>query len=120
MTHYAVYLRAGRTPVLVRDGFSVWAFLFGPLWLLLHAAFIPAIGLLAIDLVLSATLHGPAATIVGFGLAWLVGLHGQDMRGWSLTRRGFVLAHVVVGQGQDAAYARLLTEDPAALHAAAA
>jgi hypothetical protein len=119
MTSYAAYLRDGRAPVLVRDGFSFWAFIFGPFWLLAHAAWIPAILLLALDVALSAILHGPASSIVGLGVAWLVGLHAQDLRGWGLTRRGWRLGDVVAAPDWDHAYARLLTTRPE-LQAAAA
>ena len=112
MKTWLAYLRAGRSPVLLRDGFSLWAFLFGPLWLLLHAAWIPALLLLAANLVLSVALHGPAAPIAGLGLAWLVGLYGQEWRGWSLARRGWRLAHVIAARDHDGAYARLLTGHP--------
>jgi hypothetical protein len=120
MTSYAVYLKDNRAPVLVRDGFSVWALLFGPLWLLVHAAWIPAALLLALDIELRLALHPPVAGIVGLGVAWLVGLHAQDLRGWSLARRGWSLAHIVTGRGRTDAYARLLTSEPAVWAAAAA
>ena len=121
MTSYAVYTRAGRAPVLLREGFSWWAALFGPFWLLTHAAWIPALLLFALELLLRATLpaHAGLTGAVGLGLAWLVGLHGQDLRGWSMARRGWRLSHLVTAPDQDRAYARLLDAVPA-LHAQAA
>jgi hypothetical protein len=118
MSSYLAYVRDGRAPILVRDGFSFWAFLFGPFWLLAHAAWIPAALLFAFDVLLRAVLHGPTAAIVGLGVAWLVGLHAQDLRGWSLLRRGWRVATVVAASGQDVAYGRLLTAHPE-LHVAA-
>jgi hypothetical protein len=117
---YAAYVREGRAPVLIADGFSFWAFLFGPLWLFAVTAWIPGILVLALDVFLRVALHGPAQTILGFAVAWLVGLFGRDMHGWSLSRRGWRLAHVVAGRGEDAAYARLLTARPELQAAAAA
>jgi hypothetical protein len=119
MTSYAAYVRDGRAPVLVRDGFSFWALVFGPFWLLVHAAWIPAVLLLALDTALRAVLHGTAATIVGLGVAWLVGLHAQDLRGWGLARRGWRLGYVVAARDWDSAYSRLLSGRPE-LQAAAA
>jgi hypothetical protein len=112
VTSYAVYLKAGRTPVLVRDGFSVWALLFGPFWLLMKAAWIPAGVLFALEIVLRLLLHPPIAGIVGLGVAWLVGLHAQDLCGWSLARRGWQLRTVATGRTHDEAYARLLAGEP--------
>jgi hypothetical protein len=111
MRIYAVYLKDHRAPVLVRDGFSFWALVFGPFWLLVHAAWIPAVLLVALEVLLRVILPPPVAGIAVLGLAVLVGLHAQDLRGWSLARRGWRLGAVVSGRGSDDAYARLLAEE---------
>ena len=105
MRLYTAHLRAGRLPRLVREGFSLDAFLFGPLWLLAHGAWIPA----AIDAALWVGAGAlPYRLVLWLGLALLAGLLGQDLRRWSLNRAGYVLAHVVAGRTADAAFVRLL------------
>ena len=105
MRLYTAHLRAGRLPCLVREGFSVPALLFGPLWLLAHRAWIPAV----IDLALWGVAFAlPHTAVLWLGLAVAAGLLGQDLRRWSLERAGYVLAHVVAARDADQAFARLL------------
>ena len=108
MRVWTAHLRAGSPPLLVRDGFSLGAFLFGPLWLALHRAWIPAV-LALVATVLILRLSAPPATgILLLGLMTLLGLLGRDMQRWSLERRGYILLHAVVARSADAALARLL------------
>jgi len=105
---FTAHLKPGRPPVLVRESWSWGAFLFGPLWLLAHRAWIPAVMDVAATIVLLAALpdsvQGPAL----FGLAVILGLLGRDMVRWSLGRRGYTLAHVLAARDEDGALGRLL------------
>ena len=47
MRFWTAHIRAGAAPVLVREGFSWGALLFGPLWLAVHRAWIAAVLALA-------------------------------------------------------------------------
>lgn len=94
-------------PVLLREGFSVWALLFGPLWLLWHRCWLAALGALVLAVALAFLM--PPLTLA---LAVLLGLHGQDLRRWTLARRGWRLAHVVMARDEEAALARLLSRAP--------
>ena len=91
-----------------RIGFRFGPFCSAPFWLLFHAAWIPAMLLLAGQIVLSILIYGHGLGVVGLGIAWLVGLHAQDLRSWSLRRRGWRLAAIVTARARDEAYARLL------------
>ncbi|WP_051212240.1 DUF2628 domain-containing protein [Rubritepida flocculans] len=96
---------------LIPEGFSWLAFLFGPLWLAAHRCWAAALGaflLTLFALVLPAPLDGPAL----LGLHLLLGLHSHDLRRWTLTRRGWRLAHVVLASGEEAALARALAAEP--------
>ncbi len=112
MRVFTAHLRAATAPVLVPERFSWGAAIFGPFWLWAHRAWIPGIFALLAWLAAGAVpLHAwrpwlEAAVIV------LLGLFGQDLRRWSLARRGFLLAHVVAAGDQDEALARLLTRRP--------
>ena len=112
MRVYTAHLRADAAPVLVREGFAWGALIFGPFWLMAHRAWIA--GVLALcGFVLIAALPGlPARWLFGLVLAWALGLWGNDLRRWSLTARGYLLAHVVAAPDGDAAMARLLDRRP--------
>ena len=58
MRGYTAHLKPGRTPVLVPEGFSWAAWLFGPLWLAAHRAWVPA----ARAVTLAATGHNGCVT----------------------------------------------------------
>ena len=111
MRFYTAHIREAAAPVLVREGFSWGALLFGPFWLLAHRAWIAGVIVLCADIVLVVADHS-LATLAGLLLAWGLGLFGQDIRRWSLSRRGFALEHVVAARDADAAYARLLAARP--------
>ena len=88
---------AAPQPVLVREGFSWGALFFGWIWLLLHRAWLPALLLLAGTIVVILLTPAAARPLVAAGIAVLQGLFGNDLRRWSLERRGFAFAHVVGG-----------------------
>jgi hypothetical protein len=112
MKSWTVHLRPGTQPVLLPEGFSWGAAIFGPFWLLAHRAWIPAILVLCAGIAVSVATPEPATTLVGLGLAWLTGLLGRDLCRWSLERRSFQLAHVVGGRNEDEALGRLLDRRP--------
>jgi len=112
LTSYTVHVRAGRPVVLVAERFSLGALLFGPVWLLFVGAWIPAVLLAcawdAAVVVIPGAWLGPVA----LGLAWFAGLAGGDLRRWSMARRGWRHAHVVVAAGEEDALARVLRFHP--------
>ncbi len=112
MRIYTAHLRQESPPLLVREGFSWGAALFGPLWLLLHRAWVAFLLSLAIAIVLAVLAHGDAALVLWVAYAWLLGLCGHDLRRWGLERRGYSLEFVVEARNLDAAYARLFTSEP--------
>jgi hypothetical protein len=112
VTFWTAHLRRDREPVLLRDGFSWGALLLGPVWLLLHRAWVPAaLGFAAF--VLAGTLLPDAAAGVAIpALMLLHGLSGNDMLAWGLERRGYRLTHVLAARTETDALARLLTNRP--------
>ena len=112
MRTYTAHLAPHREPVLLAEGFSWWAFLLGPVWLLAKRAWIPAILLFAVDVALVALLP-PWARLPSLAATWvLTGILGRDWVRWSLERRGFQLAHVLAARDGDTAFARLLAARP--------
>ncbi len=109
MKTYTAHLKPARPPVLLREGWTWLGFLFGPLWLLAKRAWIPAIIETAAIVCLLALAPPPFWRPALFGLALLTGLTGRDLVRWSLQRRGYHLAHVVLAPNADAALLRLFT-----------
>jgi hypothetical protein len=106
---YTAHLRARRPPVLVKEGFSWAALLFGWIWLLFHRAWVPAVVVLAANVLIGVQTAGGARVVLEIALALLLGLTGRDLVRWSLARRGYTLAHVLAARDADSALARLLT-----------
>ena len=109
--------RAGRpsrrSPVLVQEGFSWGAFLFGPLWLLAHRLWLSAllwvVGVLALAVLLPAPVVGAALAAAQF----LLGCHARDLQRRGLAWRGYAPAHLVVAErDEERALARLLAARP--------
>jgi hypothetical protein len=98
--------------VLVREGFSWGALLFGPFWLAVHRAWIPAVlTLAAIILIIFLTTDGVSLALWS-ALTLLLGLSGHDFRRWSLDHRGYLLAQVIAARDEMDALRLLLTRRP--------
>jgi hypothetical protein len=100
------------SPILLREGFSFGALIFGPIWLAAHRAWLPAAAALLLAILILVLTHPPASSVLILGLALLQGLSGRDLVRWSLARRGYLEANVVTGRNHDEAQARLLAERP--------
>src|ERR1700693_1030640 len=86
----------------VRDGFSWWAFLFAPLWMLRHRMWLVLIGYVVVAGVIEIPVRmvgGPAlaASLIGILLGLLVGLEASTLRRFTLNRRGWKNLGVVSG-----------------------
>jgi len=97
--------------VFVRDGFSFWAFILGPLWMLWHRMWLVLIGYIAVAVALHFALKYVGASdstsvVVGVLLALLVGIEAGTLRRFTLGRRRFRNLGVVVGDDREAAERR--------------
>ncbi|MCM0020668.1 MAG: DUF2628 domain-containing protein [Tagaea sp.] len=108
-----------RGAVFVKDGFSWPAFVFLPLWALVHrlwwvafgivvayAALILAVDLLALDMV--------AEALLGLGFSLIVGFEANDWRRAELYRRGWIERGVTLGRSLDEAELDWFRRNPAA------
>lgn len=112
MKFWTAHIRPGATPVLVREGFSWGALLFGPIWLAAHRVWIAAaLTFAAAVLILLLTSEGVAVALLAT-LILLQGFCAQDLRRWSLDHRGYLLAQVVVGNSEPEALCSLLERRP--------
>jgi hypothetical protein len=109
---WTAHLKPDAAPVLVREGFSLGGFVFGPLWLAAHRAWVPAAFVLAAWVAIGTLTSGDLRDALSLGLMLLQGVSGHDLRRWSLERRGFTLAQVVTGRRADNAWQTLLHRRP--------
>lgn len=108
MRSYTAHLKPDCPPVLLLEGWSWGAAVFGPFWLLAHRAWLPAVLFSAVILLVMVLLPSSLGAVIGLGLGVLAGLLGWDAVRWSLERRGYLLTHVLAARDLDSALARLL------------
>ena len=104
--------------VLVKEGFCWPACLFTTLWALWHRLWVVALWLAAFTAVIGALgavlgLNPLADAALSLGAVLIVGHTANDLRRWTLARRGFSDEGVVVGDGEDSALRRFLAHTPA-------
>ncbi|HZS65422.1 MAG TPA: DUF2628 domain-containing protein [Xanthobacteraceae bacterium] len=105
----------------VRDGFYFWAFLFGPFWMLWRRLWLVTLIYVAAVTALETgmwalRLPEAARAVVSFLLALLIGFEAGTLRRWTLARRGWNDAGIVVGDDLEAAERRFFAawhEQPA-------
>ncbi|HUN43065.1 MAG TPA: DUF2628 domain-containing protein [Acetobacteraceae bacterium] len=105
-------MRDGSAPVLVREGFSWGALIFGPIWLAVHNAWVPAALVLAASILIGALTSGPTQSALLLALVLWLGFTGNDLRRWSLRLRGFVLQEVVSARNATEALGVMLERRP--------
>ena len=115
-----VVLKRARQPgaeldlAFVRDGFSFWAFLFPPLWLLWHRLWIEALATVVVLLAATALEQfggmASAASIVSLLVSIFVGIEGNGLRIAAFERRGWVADAVVEANNVDEAELRYADE----------
>ncbi len=91
MTTYSIYAKANDAAaadaVFLPDGFSLGAFAFTWVWALWNRMWIVAAIALAVTTA-AALLPPVPQVLLALGVNLLMGLHGNDLLGWSLARRG--------------------------------
>jgi hypothetical protein len=112
MKLFSAHLKADAEPVLLREGFSWGALIFGPLWLAVHRAWVAAGISFAAFMFINLLAPEPAATILSFGLAVILGLTGNDLRAQALDHRGYSLVHMLAARSADEAWLRLIANRP--------
>jgi Protein of unknown function (DUF2628) len=96
--------------VFVRDGFSFWALLLGPLWMLRHRMWLVLLLYVGVTVAVSLVLHLQASATIGvvvWGLiALLLGFEAATLRRFTLGRRGYRYLGIVVGDDRELAERR--------------
>lgn len=118
---YTVHLRDDARHdalLLVRDGFSWMAFLFSVPWALFHRMWLVATALVMVQFGLGALmvwggLNDVQQSVLSLTLAIAIGFAADELRRWTLTRRGYFFEDVVVADNEDHAARRFLDTRPA-------
>lgn len=111
--------------VFVRDGFHVWAMVFGPFWMLFRKLwlvfFLYVLAMITLGVALWALKVGNAVGSWPMLLvSFLIGLEASSLWRWTLSRRGFRNAGLVVADDIEAAERRFfdrMASEPAIEHA---
>ncbi len=102
--------RKAERALFVADGFSIWAAVLAPFWLLGNRMFLVFGVYMAIGIgfnVFAAPLIGElAASIVSIAFAFWFGLEARALLRWSLSRRGWALVGIVNAKNLAEAEAR--------------
>jgi len=109
---WTAHEKANARLVLVREGFSFGALVFGPIWLAMHRAWIAAGATFLLTVLIALLAKPPASIVLILGLALLLGFSGRDLVRWSIARRGYLESNVVTGRNEDEAQRRLLDARP--------
>ena len=100
--------------LIIRDGFSLTAFLFPLIWFLWHRMWVEALAFLALAFVIGAvgslTGGGVFTPVMSIVLAILIGLEVPALRAAALRRRGWTDWGVVEGANRAEAELRYATE----------
>ena len=110
MKTYTTHVQPGRLPVLVREGFSWAALVFGVFFFAWHRAWnAVAVDLAAVALAVLAG-HYLHSDLPMIGVLVLQGILGLDLLRWGLGMHGYVPGPVVAARDHDAALGRLIDE----------
>jgi hypothetical protein len=97
--------------VFVRDRFSMWAFLFAPLWMIWRRLWVVLLLYVIAMTALQVGLWMLGASvvvkfIVGVLVGLLIGFEAPSLRRWTLTRRNWINHGVVVADDEESAERR--------------
>lgn len=112
MKTWTTHLHRDEPPVLIPESFALGALSLGPLWLALHQAWIPALLSAAAMILIVILVPLPFMLVLEYACVILIGLFGHDLRRWSIERRVYFLAHVLIARTEAEALGRLLAQRP--------
>jgi hypothetical protein len=103
--------------VFVREKFSIWAFLFGALWMiwrrlwLVLLVYLVAMGVVGYGLE-RLEIAWPARAAIYVLIQFLIGLEAVSLRRWTLVRRGWRDRGIVIGDDIESAERRFFDARP--------
>jgi hypothetical protein len=119
---YGDDLRATDKFTFVRDGFHLWAMIFGPFWLIWNRLWLTTFGWVVVTTVLDIGLARLGAGRIAiasadFLVAILLGFEAASLQRWTLSRRNWRQLDIVVADDEDAAERRFFDRWTAGRHA---
>jgi hypothetical protein len=99
-------------PVILRDAFSFWPFLFGPFWFFAQRLWLEGMAMLAAIVALAVLVPDPASSVLLLVVHLLAGFEGRDRLRARLERQGLAPLGVVAARNQDQALFRLAQQRP--------
>jgi len=101
--------------LFVRDGFHVWAFLLGPIWLLFRRLWLVLLGYVIVSAALGSVFFLTAAPawsrfLGGLLIALLLGFEASTLWRWTLMRRRWQSLGFVVADDEESAERRFFGE----------
>jgi hypothetical protein len=116
VTVWTVHAKGVSPPLLVKEGFAFWAFLFAGFWFAWHRMWLVLVLYVAGWTIFGVTTAGLPETVTGpvaLAVQLLLGWHARDLHRWTLARRGWrTIGVVATSGGEDAAIARLYAARP--------
>lgn len=113
LKRYTVHQKEGveDSTILIREGFSIWAFIFGFLWLFAHRAWAPALLTLALALMLRWLESAEVATpvmlgVLQLGVQYWIGIEARDWQRDALEARGYRMSDIVMETSEERAELR--------------
>ena len=106
--------------LFVPDRFSVLAFVFSFIWMLVYRMWMVLLGYLALTLIielLALALGNQATGIVALTISLLFGFEAQALRRWSLERKGWRVVGIVDGASPAEAELRFLNKEAVRMNA---
>ena len=90
---------------LLREGFALWAFVFGAVWLVVKRQWLLLAGYLIVTIALSflcraLNLSEISVFLVNMWLQLMLAYHVADLQAWVLTRKGYRFAGVLVAESE--------------------
>lgn len=98
---------------LVADGFSAFAFVLAPVWMLVNRLWRVLIGYIVglVGLEVAMALLGVPElwqALLGFGVHLIIGFEADQLKRWTLHRKGYRMVAVVSGRDADEGVTRFL------------
>jgi Protein of unknown function (DUF2628) len=108
---YGTDLRATDKFTFVRDGFHLWAMIFGPFWLIWNRLWIATLGWIVVIAVLDIGLArlGAGRSAIWFAdilVAILLGLEAASLQRWTFSRGNWRQLDIIVADDEDSAERR--------------
>lgn len=91
--------------VFVREGFNIFAFIFGIFWALYQRMWLVALGIAIVEILFVVALQqglvdGISLDIIRLAFHLMIGFHGNDLRRWTFSRHGYIMPEVVVSDNE--------------------